>query len=66
MNAAAAAIVLEAAADGDVAAAGFRLAWHQLRWDERDGLPACERRRRFDRMVAETARLLRSGDSRPE
>ncbi len=66
MNAAAAAIVLEAAADGDVAAAGFRLAWHQLCCDVADGLPPCERRRRFDQMIAETGRLIRSGDSRPE
>lgn len=69
MNAAAAAIALEAAVDGDVAAAGFRLAWHQLRADEADGLPGDVRRRRFDAMVAATRELddvPRVGDGRVE
>jgi hypothetical protein len=51
------AAALESARDGDVAAAGFRLAWHQLREDEREGRPSGERRRRFDAMVEATRQL---------
>lgn len=59
MNAAAVAIALEAAKeDGDIGAAGFRLAWWQLLGDEADRLPAAVRRAKFDRMVVETAELL--------
>lgn len=50
MNAAAVAIVLEAR-DGDVAAAGFRLACDQLRWDRADGLPPDKQRARFDEII---------------
>lgn len=51
-----AAIALEAR-DGDIAKAGFRLALEQLRWDERDGLPADVRRRRFDEISEATRQL---------
>lgn len=69
MNTVTAAIALEAAVDGDVAAAGFRLAWHQLQVDEAEGLPVEVRRSRFDAMVAATRELdavPRVGDGRTE
>lgn len=50
------AIVLEAR-DGDLAAAGFRLALDQLRWDEACGLPPCVRRARFDEISRVTREL---------
>lgn len=54
------AIVLEAAKEGmTIAEAGWRLARDQLRADEAEGLPAAERRRRFDE-ISEATRQLES------
>ncbi len=58
MNAAAVAIVLDAH-DGDLAAAGCRVAKAQLRADlNNPALTACERRHRFDAVAAATKELL--------
>jgi hypothetical protein len=58
VNAVAVAVVLEAAKNNcDVAHAGFRLAWDQLRGDRADGLPACVQRARFDEISAAVREL---------
>ncbi len=58
MNAVAAAICLDAH-DGDIAAAGCRIAIHQLRLDwGNPGLTAEQRQQRFDQVAAVTRHLL--------